>query len=199
MTRPAALALIFILAAASPTLAHPLVGQGASLAAGLSHPFGGLDHLIAMFAVGLWAARLGGRALWAVPLAFVAAMLAGFALALAGVPLPLVEPAILASVVVLGLLVAMSSALPAPIAVALVALFAVAHGHAHGTEFTSAPFSSATLGFAAGFAISTAALHAAGIVTGRLLGALPAGAFGRGAIRTLGFAIVLVGAAMAIG
>lgn len=198
MTRPAALALILI-AAASPALAHPPVGPGASLAAGLSHPFGGLDHLLAMFAVGLWASRLGGRALWGVPATFVTVMLAGFALALAGMPLPLVEPAILASVVVLGLLVAMSLKVPAAPAMALVAVFALAHGHAHGTGFTGASTGLDTLGFAAGFALATALLHAAGIALGRGISAMPVVALQRAATRTAGLAIALAGAASAIG
>jgi urease accessory protein len=198
MIRPAALALILV-AAASPAFAHPLPGDVASFAAGLSHPFGGLDHLLAMLAVGLWAAHLGGRALLAVPASFVAVMTAGFALALGGMPLPLVEPAILASVVVLGLFVATSLAAPTPVAMALTGLFALAHGHAHGSEFVGAADGPGILGFATGFALAIVLLHAVGIFAGLGLAALPAGALRRGATRLAGLAIAMAGAALAIG
>ncbi|MHB2266918.1 HupE/UreJ family protein [Aliihoeflea sp. PC F10.4] len=144
-----------------PAFAHP--GHGAHDAngflTGFLHPFTGLDHILAMVAVGLWAASLGGRSVLAVPAAFVAFMSAGFLVALAGVTLPYVEPMILGSVVVIGLLVAASVKLPVVPAAILVGLFAVFHGHAHGTEMGH----SGALVYGAGFLIATALLHAIGI------------------------------------
>lgn len=199
MTRPAVLALILILTTASPALAHVFGAGGGSFTAGLLHPFGGLDHLMAMFAVGLWASHLGGRALLAVPASFVVVMTAGFALALGGVPLPLVEPTILASVVVLGLLVATSFAAPTPMAMALIACFAIAHGHAHGIEFAGAEIGLHTLGIAAGLAVTTAALHLLGVALGLSVRALPSAALQHGASRTAGLAIAFAGLGLAIG
>lgn len=144
-------------------LAHPghTVEQG-GLAYGLMHPLTGLDHLLAMLAVGLWAALAGGRALWALPVAFIGALLAGFGLGAAGLPVPAVEPMILASVVVIGGLVALAVRLPLIAAVALVVVFGLAHGHAHGTE---GPATDLAL-HVAGFTLATAGLHAAGLGLG---------------------------------
>jgi urease accessory protein len=131
--------------------------------AGFSHPLAGLDHLLAMVAVGLWAAQLGGRAIWQVPAAFVGALALGASLALAGVAVPAVEPGIMASLLVMGLLIAFAVRLPAAVGTALVAVFAVCHGHAHGTEM---PMASAPLLYGAGFVLATAALHALGVALG---------------------------------
>jgi urease accessory protein len=159
----AAMALLFTPALA---LAHTGHYDGGGLLHGMAHPLGGLDHLLAMIAVGLWAAYAGGRALWALPAAFVAMMLAGAGLAYAGVALPLMEPLILASVVVLGLLVAGNVRLPLLPGTALVALFGLFHGQAHALEMNA---SSGALSYAVGFALITAALHLAGIGLGRSL------------------------------
>lgn len=179
----ATLAVLF----ATPALAHVEPGAPGSLAAGLAHPISGTDHVLAMLAVGLWAAALGGRALWLVPAAFVGTMLAGFGLALAGLALPAVEPMILASSVVLGLAMAMALR-PSPAAAAtLVGAFALFHGHGHGSELGTA----GALLFAAGFVAATALLHAAGAALGLMLG-------GRGALtRLLGGGAALAGAALA--
>lgn len=150
------LAALFI---ATPALAHLAPSEYGSFLAGATHPVFGLDHVLAMIAVGLWAAQIGGRAIWLVPTAFVATMLAGFLLALAGLPLPFVEPSILASIVVLGLVVALALRPDPRLAVALVAVFALFHGHAHGGELGTA----SALQFGAGFALATALLHAAGL------------------------------------
>src|SRR5512135_3708061 len=110
--------------------AHP--GHAAAgFAGGLAHPFLGVDHLLAMLAIGLWAAQQGGRALWAVPAAFVGAMLLGGALAWAGWMLPHVEAAIALSVLVTGLLIATERRAPVGVGIALAAVFAVFHGYAH--------------------------------------------------------------------
>ncbi|MGE0061513.1 MAG: HupE/UreJ family protein [Xanthobacteraceae bacterium] len=153
----AALATLFVPGTA---MAHVGAGSTASFIAGFGHPYGGLDHIAVMIAVGLWAALKGGRALWLWPCVFVGVMLAGGLLGMAHVPVPFVEPAILASVVVLGLLVALAADLPVWLGAAIVGVFAVFHGHAHGSEVAE------TVGgieYMAGFALATASLHAVGL------------------------------------
>lgn len=153
---------ILLLAASSSAMAHPFHQMGGGWSAGFIHPFAGLDHLLAMVAVGLWAAQFGGRWLWAMPLAFVAAMLAGGALGFAGLDLPLVEPVIAASVLALGLLVVLRIRLHTA-GIMLVALFALFHGVAHGTEL---PAGAAVLPYALGFTLATALLQLLGLVAG---------------------------------
>jgi urease accessory protein len=178
--------------AAGPALAHVGVGSTASFAAGVAHPFSGLDHIAVMVAVGLWAALKGGRALWVWPSAFVGVMLVGGALGMAHVAVLFVEPGILASVVVLGLLVALAVDLPVWTGAAVVAVFALLHGHAHGTEVVE------TVGgveYMAGFALATASLHAIGIgfaLTMRRAHLRPL-------IRVAGIACVLIGAGLYAG
>lgn len=133
-TKRTTLAALLFLAAAMPAEAHVGVGTASSFTAGFTHPLSGFDHVTVMIAVGLWAAMKGGRAVWAWPLAFVGVMLAGAALGMLHVPMPFVEPGILASVVALGLLVALAVDLPVSAGVAVIGLFALLHGHAHGTE-----------------------------------------------------------------
>ncbi|MTH95563.1 HupE/UreJ family protein [Roseibium sp. RKSG952] len=154
---PAALVLT-----TSPALAHLDPSQHGSFAAGFSHPLFGLDHILAMIAVGLWAAMIGGRSILSLPTAFVLSMIAGFGIALAGVSLPLVEPMILASVILLGALVALAIRVPAVIAVVCVGAFGVFHGYAHGGEMGSAT----GLAYGAGFVAATALLHAFGVLVG---------------------------------
>src|SRR5690606_22382907 len=149
-------------AATIPAFAHLDPGAHGSFAAGFTHPLFGLDHILAMVAVGLWAAMQGGRATWAVPMAFVGTMALGFAAAIAGMPLLFVEPVILASVVFLGIGVALALPVPTAAVAALVGFFAFFHGHAHGGELGEA----GAWEFASGFLIATAALHAAGIAAG---------------------------------
>lgn len=158
-------------AATAPAFAHLDPLAHGSFAAGLSHPIFGADHVLAMVAVGLWASQIAassGRkaALFVVPFAFVATMALGFVLAVLGVSLPFVEPAILASVIGLGLLVAMAVRLPMAASAAVVGVFALFHGHAHGGELGSA----GALQFGLGFVVATAALHAAGAALGLGLG-----------------------------
>lgn len=180
--------------AATPAAAHLPPGEYGSFLAGVTHPLFGLDHVLAMIAVGLWAAQIGGRALWQVPTAFVLAMLAGFGLALLGLPLPMVEPAILASIIVLGLVVAIALRPAAPWAMALVAVFALFHGHAHGGELGTAQ----AMQFGAGFAIATAALHAMGLLIALIFArAIKAGS--GLVLRIMGGATALAGAAIAFG
>ncbi len=185
--------LLLLVAMASPAAAHLPSGDSGSLTAGLLHPLLGADHVLAMLVVGLWASRLGRRALWAVPAAFVSAMLAGFGLALLGMPLPGVEPMILASTVVLGLVVALALRLGLWGSALLVGFFALFHGHAHGAELGEA----AALRFAGGFALATLSLHLLGVAAGQTLFR----SFPRGYLiaRGLGGMAALAGAALAFG
>ncbi|TPK65655.1 HupE/UreJ family protein [Mesorhizobium sp. B2-4-15] len=185
------LSAILLMAAVMPADAHVGVGTTSSFTAGFMHPLSGLDHMTAMIAVGLWAALKGGRAIWAWPLAFVGVMLGGAALGMAHVPVPFVEPGILASVVALGLLLALAVDLPVSAGVAIIGLFAVFHGHAHGTEV---PENAGGLEYMAGFAIATVLLHAIGIAAGLSLGQrLP------GLARVAGAACAAIGAGLAFG
>lgn len=160
--RRASLALL-LAAAASPALAHTGAGATHGFASGLAHPFLGVDHLGAMVAVGLWAGLVGGRAVWAWPLAFVATMIAGALLGLHDVRLPGVEAGIAASLLLLGLAVAFKAPLPVLAGVSLCGVFALFHGHAHGLEM---PTIVGPVPYVAGFALATAALHGAGLALG---------------------------------
>lgn len=153
-------------AAVLPGLAHAHPGHEAGqFIGGLSHPVGGADHLLAMVALGLLAAQIGGRALWALPAAFVTVMIAGGLSGWAGLPFPGVEPMILASVVILGALVAMAMRLPMAMLVPGAAIFGFAHGWAHGAEGPA----QGLIPYALGFAAATMALHILGIGIGKLL------------------------------
>jgi len=162
MIKRLALAALALVAATAPAFAHLDPATHGSLMAGVTHPLFGLDHVLAMVAVGLWAASLGGRALWAVPSAFVGAMALGFAAAMLGMPLPFVEPVVLASVIFIGLMIALALPVPALGVAGAVAFFALFHGHAHGTELGGAD----AWQFAAGFVAATALLHALGVGLG---------------------------------
>lgn len=185
------LSAILFLAAAMPAYAHVGVGTTSSFTAGFMHPLSGLDHMTVMIAVGLWAALKGGRAIWAWPAAFVGVMLGGAALGMAHVPVPFIEPGILASVVALGLLVALAVDLPVSAGVAIIGLFALFHGHAHGTEV---PENAGGLEYMAGFAIATVMLHSVGIAAGLSLGLRF-----RGLARVAGAACAAIGVGLAFG
>jgi urease accessory protein len=135
------------------------------------HPVGALDHVLAMIAVGLYAALLGGRALWLVPASFIGMTAIGGALGIAGLGPPHTEIGIALSVIVLGLAVALRLSLPTRAAMALVGVFAVFHGYAHGAEM---PPDASGLRYAAGFLLATALLHGAGIALGFAAGTLAA-------------------------
>lgn len=159
--------LSFAAAAAvlAPTaaFAHPGHGDALGFAHGFLHPISGLDHVLAMVAVGLFAANLGGRALWAVPATFMALMAAGGVLGMTGVAVPYVETGIALSVLVLGAVVALGARWPVGVATALVGVFAIFHGHAHGAEM---PVDATGAVYAAGFLTATAMLHLAGLGLG---------------------------------
>lgn len=159
------LTLSLLILAAPAALAH---GQGvhsheAGLIAGFLHPFSGLDHLLAMLAVGLWAAQQGGRALWALPASFVAAMAIGGAVGVMGIALPGIESGIALSVLVLGLLVAMQSRWALGLACAMTGFFALFHGMAHGQEM---PIMASSWTYAAAMLTATGLLHASGVFAG---------------------------------
>lgn len=188
------IATVALLLAPGVAFAHPGHGEIASLLAGFGHPFNGIDHLLAMIAVGLLAAHVGGRALWAVPATFVAVMALGGLLGAAGVSLPLVESALALSVLLFGI-VLLSAMAPSVLAVlGLVGLFGIFHGHAHASE---TPLDSFGIVYGAGFMVATALLHGFGIALGlslRRFDEVPR----RRAMQACGAAIGLVGAALTI-
>ncbi len=155
-------------ALAGPALAHTGVGAVHGFGAGLLHPLFGVDHVLAMVAVGLWAGLTGGRARFAYPLAFVGMMVLSGLWGMSGAALPGVEIGIAVSVVVLGLAIALRATPPLAAGAAACAIFAIFHGHAHGAEL---PQGSSGLGYALGFVLATAALHGAGLALAGLLAA----------------------------
>jgi len=145
---------------------HPQIGSSSGFMTGFAHPLNGLDHMIAMFAVGLWAVQVGGKGIWLIPLAFVCMMIAGGILGMSGVTVPFVETGIIMSVLILGVLLVASARLPIAAGMVLMGIFALFHGHSHGTEI---PATVSGLAFSAGFALSTVMLHSAGIAAGLTL------------------------------
>lgn len=184
--------IALLLLGVSPALAHIGIGSTASFEAGISHPLSGLDHMAVMIAVGLWAALKGGRALWVWPCVFVGVMLVGAMLGMAHVPVPFVEPGILASVVALGILVALAADLPIWLGAVGIGVFAVFHGHAHGSEVAE---NLGGIEYMIGFALSTASLHLLGIAFA--LGFARANM--RGVVRIAGAACAALGIALASG
>lgn len=169
---------------------------GGGILSGFLHPILGLDHLLAMVAVGFLSAQMGGRAIWTVPTAFVGTMALGGILGILGVPLPAVEYGITGSVLILGLAILANRGLPEWVAIAFVALFALFHGHAHGTEL---PALTETIGliiaYVTGFLFATAGLH----VIGALIGIMASRSnSGKMIMRLAGLAIAIVGVFMII-
>src|SRR6478672_3753113 len=178
-------AVLLCLTAASPALAHTGSVSG-GFAGGLSHPLFGLDHAVAMVAVGLWGAFLGAPAIFILPVVFPLVMAFGGVLGILGVPLPGVEIGIAVSATVLGMMVALAARPPLWIAAAIVGAFAICHGHAHGAEL---PPGADAVAYSAGFVIATGALHLCGIAFG-LLARWPRG---RLAVRAAGGVIAIAG------
>ena len=143
--------------------AHTGIADPTGFLHGLGHPIGGLDHILAMVAVGLWAAQIGGSALWLIPGAFIIAMAGSSVLGHFGLPLLGVEQGILASDFILGLLLLFATRLPLAVSIGIVSILAIFHGYAHGSEM---PSTASGLTYGIGFMISTAALHLAGIGMG---------------------------------
>jgi urease accessory protein len=183
-------ALVFVAAAlaglSSPALAHVEAGQATGLLTGLLHPVSGLDHVLAMVAVGLWSAQLGAPAIWMLPITFPIVMALGGLLGLLGVPLPGVEIGIAASAILLGAAVMTERRLPLYAAAVLVGVFAVFHGYAHGTEL---PAGESGLLYSLGFVVATGGLHAIGIA----IGAIHRWPAGRVALRVAGGSVGLAG------
>jgi urease accessory protein len=184
-----AAAAAVLIAMTGAAAAHPGHADAGGFARGFLHPLGGLDHVLAMVAVGLYAALLGGRALWLVPATFVTVMALGGALGAAGYALPYTEIGIALSVVVLGLAIALRVSLPTLAAMTLAGVFAVFHGHAHGAEM---PQSLSGYEYAAGFLAATALLHGAGVAVGLGMGKLSE-LGGRRATQAAGGAMALAG------
>jgi urease accessory protein len=181
------LALVSAGGASAHLLGLPFAAHG-EFAAGFLHPLSGLDHILAMGAVGMLAAHKGGRALWTLPAVFVSAMIAGFAAARLGIAAPWVEAGIAVSLVALGLAIAGGNRISFAACAALIALCALLHGHAHGTEALAL---ADPLRYVAGFALATAILHAFGIAFGiglRRLRMLPAAGY---AVAAIGLVFVL--------
>ncbi|VIO65205.1 hypothetical protein CI1B_03020 [Bradyrhizobium ivorense] len=156
---------IVALALTQPAFAHDQVGVAGGLLSGLLHPATGIDHLIAMVAVGIWGAQLGAPAIWVLPITFPLVMAVGGVLGVLRIPLPMPEVVIAMSALILGLAVAIRLRLPFPAAAAVVAVFAIFHGHAHGAEL---PGSANPLAYGVGFVTATGLLHLCGIAIGTL-------------------------------
>lgn len=166
--------------------AHIQAGEAVGLLTGFRHPVSGLDHVLAMIAVGLWGAQLGPPAVWILPVTFPMVMALGGTLGLMGLALPGVEVGIAISAMVLGILVLAEARPPLAVAALVVGFFAIFHGHAHGTEL---PEGESGLLYSIGFVVATGCLHAVGIA----LGLLHRRSSGRTALRAVGAVVALAG------
>lgn len=173
-------------------LAHAQEGVAGGFTTGFLHPIAGADHLVAMVAVGLWGAQLRQPAIWLLPIAFPAMMAIGALLGIVGFPLPLVEIGIALSAVGLGTAVLLAYRPPLPLAIALVAVFAIFHGHAHGAEL---PEAANALAYGVGFVLATGLLHLVGI----LIGALSDVPSGERIVRAAGGLVALTGLLFLVG
>lgn len=178
--------LFLSLCVSGPAAAHTEVGVAGGLLSGFLHPLTGLDHLVAMVAVGLWGAQLGAPAIWVLPVCFPTVMAVGGLLGIAGVPMQSTELVIAASALVLGAVVATAMRMPLWAAAIVVGVFAVFHGYAHGLEL---PDAANPLAYGVGFVVATGLLHALGI----LIGLLTRWHTGARAVRVLGAAIAGLG------
>ena len=189
------LALVAATLVPGVALAHTGVGATGGFVHGFAHPIGGLDHVLAMVLVGVFAWQLGGRALWLVPAVFVGVMALGGILGVAGMDVPFVEVGIALSVVVLGAVVAIGVKAPVAVAMALAGLFAIFHGHAHGAEM---PETAAGAAYGLGFMLGTALLHLVGIGLGYVIGSL-GNRYGQIVTRAAGGVAALAGVAILTG
>lgn len=178
--------LVMLVAFPSPVLAHDGTGLSGGFVAGFTHPLSGLDHMLAMVAVGIWGAFLGRPLIYWLPMLFPGIMALGGGMSMAGIPLPPVELGIAISVGVLGAMILFALRLPALLACAIVAMFGLFHGYAHGLELPSA---TDPIGYSAGFVLCTGLLHLAGIALGQFR-AFPAGTM---ALRGVGGTMALAG------
>jgi len=181
---------VFLLAAlavtVTPAIAHPNSGLGVGFVSGFSHPLTGIDHVLAMVAVGIWGTQLRRPAIWLLPVTFPLVMSLGGVLGVRGVPIPGVEIGVAASAVVLGVMILLAARPPIWVAAAVVGTFAIFHGHAHGTELPKAAY---PLAYGVGFVLSTGLLHITGISIG-LIDRWPVGAR---ALRAMGAVIGATG------
>jgi urease accessory protein len=181
-----AVTLLMLVAPGGLAHAHVQTGEASGFLTGVGHPVSGLDHVVAMTAVGLWGAQLGAPALWLLPVTFPMMMALGGLVGLLGVALPGLEVGIAASAVVLGLVVMFALRPPLAVAVALVAVFAIFHGHAHGTELP--PGQSALL-YSMGFVVATGCLHGVGVA----IGVIHRWRWGQTLLRAAGAVVALAG------
>ncbi|HTS40146.1 MAG TPA: HupE/UreJ family protein [Xanthobacteraceae bacterium] len=173
----------------SAALAHVGDHSHMSFAEGLAHPFTGLDHVLAMVAVGLWAAQLGRPAVWLLPATFPVVMAIGAAVGMSGSEMPWVEIGVAGSVVALGAAIAFAYRPSLAASAALIALFALLHGYSHGVEL---PTDASGLTYGAGFVAATLTLHMIGIAIGLLANRIPM----RYGARAAGAAIAVTGAVL---
>ena len=183
-------AVLTIAVHSAPACAHVGTGLSGGIAQGFSHPFGGLDHLLAMVSVGLWGAFLGRPLVHALPVVFPVVMVLGAALGMFGVRMPPVEIGVALSVLVLGGAIAVAWNARVPVAVLVVATFALFHGYAHGRELPSA---ADPIGYSTGFVLATGLLHVIGIG----IGVIADRPLGRIVVRALGVAIACIGGVFA--
>jgi urease accessory protein len=186
--RATAMTALMLLASAATLSAHEQQGQAQGFLTGLRHPISGWDHVLAMIAVGLWGAQLGAPSLWLLPITFPLMMAVGGFIGLAGLHLPGVETGVALSALLLGLVVALEAKPKMAVAMALVGLFAIFHGHAHGTEL---PPGQNGLMYSVGFVTATGCLHAIGIAIG-LVHKWPVGRLG---LRATGAMVAVAGVA----
>ncbi|GEO85193.1 MULTISPECIES: HupE/UreJ family protein [Alphaproteobacteria] len=156
-------AVLVMVAVPGNAEAHILQGETGGFLSGFEHPLSGIDHLLAMFCVGLWGAQMGGRAVWSLPIVFPLIMVLGGMMGIAGLPLPAVESGIALSIIVLGAAIAFVWHPPEWLAVLVIGVFAIFHGYAHGAEL---PAASDPADFAIGFVVATGLIHIAGIAVG---------------------------------
>lgn len=179
--------LLFVLALfAQSAEAHVNKGEARGFLSGLHHPISGLDHVMAMIAVGLWGAQLGAPAIWVLPVAFPMVMALGGMMGLLGIPVPGIEYGIAASMILLGAAVMMELRPPLALAAVLVGFFAIFHGHAHGTEL---PAGQSGLLYSIGFVMATGCLHGVGIS----IGLVHRWGWGQRALRAAGAVIAAAG------
>lgn len=190
--RPVIAAVLLMMAAAAPALAHTGDGYGGGFVAGFTHPILGWDHVAAMVAVGLWGAFLGAPAIWILPVVFPLVMAFGAVAGILGIPIPAIETGIAASALVLGVMIVFAVKPPIWLCAVIVGAFAIIHGYAHGTEL---PSTVNAFAYAVGFVISTGLLHLIGIAFG-LLVRWPAGQL---AVRGVGGLIAFAGIAFLTG
>jgi urease accessory protein len=184
--RDAIALMVLLVLSATPLSAHVQQGQAEGFFTGVRHPVSGLDHVLAMIAVGLWGAQLGAPAIWLLPVTFPMMMAAGGFLALIGLPVPGVEIGVALSALFLGTMVALERRPPLATAVVLVGVFAIFHGHAHGSEL---PPGQSGLAYSIGFVVATGCLHGVGIT----IGAIHRWRSGQLALRLAGALVALAG------